>query len=328
MKIKSLLEKFSYFFESAVVMMIAAFLVTSVVYAATTIGANVNTGGNITVTGNASSTNATSTGYLYVGVGITNPAGFDFGQGDLIISDDFFVNSQATTSASLWIGSAGTTNNISMSGGDLYVQDDAEIDDKLYVTGLTTLARATSTSATSTDYFWVGVPITDPAGWDYTNDLLVSDDFYVNSQATTSASLWVGSGGDAANLNLAGGDLYVQDDVEIDGSATTTSLYLSNDLTIVGHASTTGDLRTDDALIFGGTVHLTTSTATTTDGIFVDMPYNGTATTTVSFGENVGDTTVGCIEMVRSNGTYVRAIIDAGGGGTLAWNIQAGRCHE
>src|SRR3989338_4693393 len=200
MKMKTLLEKFSYFFESAVVTLISAFFVTSVVYAATTIGAHINTGGNLDVDGTSSATNATTTGYLYVGVGITNQPGFDFGQGDL----------------------------------------------------------------------------------------LVSDDFYVNSQATTSASLWVGSGGAAANLNLAGGDLYVQDDVEIDGSATTTSLYLSNDLTIVGHASTTCDLRTDDALIFGGTVHLTTSTATTTDGIFVDMPYNGTATTTVSFGENVG----------------------------------------
>lgn len=152
MKIKTLLETFSYFFRSAVVVLIAVLFVTSIVYAATTIGSNINTGGNLTVTGNASSTNATTTGYLYVGVGITNPAGFDFGQGDLIISDDFFVNDQATTSKSLWIGSAGTTNNVNMAGGDLYVQDAIEADGDVFVSG-GTFSLSTGTPTTTAGLF-------------------------------------------------------------------------------------------------------------------------------------------------------------------------------
>ena len=156
---KTFFEKFSYFFQSVAVTLIAALFVTSVVYAATTIGANINTGGNLDVDGTASTTNATTTGYLYVGVGITNPTGFDFSIGDLLVSDDVYFNSQATTSVSLWVGSAGTTNNISMTGGDLYVQDAIEADGDLFVNG-GTLSLATGTPTTTAGLFVGPIGIT------------------------------------------------------------------------------------------------------------------------------------------------------------------------
>jgi len=136
-------------FANLTVIVISVFFIAIVVYGATTIGDNINTGGDLTVLGHASTTNATTTGYLYVGTDITEPAGWDFGIGDLIVTDDTFMNSQATTSASLWVGSGGTANNINLAGGDLYVQNDAEIDGTVYlsnVSGNTTITgRATTT---------------------------------------------------------------------------------------------------------------------------------------------------------------------------------------
>ena len=182
-------------------------------------------------------------------------------------------------------------------------------------TGLATFTTATSTSATTTAYLYIGPDITEPtAGWDFSyGDLIVSDDAFFNSQATTSASLWVGSGGTPNNLSMSGGDLYVQDDLEVDGSA-----WIGSDTTIGGYASTTGDL-----IVNGGTIYNGTTTATTTIGFFHDAHQNSTST--ISIGKlsgNQGDVVTACIEMVTSAGTYARAIID----GTV-WNISAGRCN-
>lgn len=111
------------------------------VYGVTTIGNNINTDGNLDVNGTASTTNATTTGYLYVGQDITEPAGWDFTIGDLIVSDDAFFNDQATTSASLWVGSGGTANSLNLAGGDLFVQDDV-----LFTGGNATFSTGTGTT--------------------------------------------------------------------------------------------------------------------------------------------------------------------------------------
>ena len=179
--------------------------------------------------------------------------------------------------------------------------------------------RASTTSATSTTYVYVGSDITEPPGFDFAGDVIASDDLYVNSQATTSASLWVGSGGTADSINLAGGDLYVQDDVEVDGSATTTSLYLSNDLTLAGNASTTGDV-----FVKGGTLSVATGTPTTTAGFFVG-PTAGTGTTTIGAGNQAQ---VGCIELTREvgggAGLFYRVYINDQGTGL---QVETGRCN-
>ncbi|OGY55269.1 MAG: hypothetical protein A3A24_02075 [Candidatus Buchananbacteria bacterium RIFCSPLOWO2_01_FULL_46_12] len=190
MKMKSVLAKLSPLFESAIVVLLATIFVVSVTFAATTIGSSITTGGNVTATGWASTTNATTTDYVYVGWGVTAPAGFDY-KGDLIVSDDAFINDQATTSKSLWVGSAGTANNLSMSGGDLYVQDDVEIDGDLW------LVRATTT-----DSLYVG------GNASTTGDLYVSGGTIdiTTSTATTTMGLFVRPKGATSTTTMSIGD--------------------------------------------------------------------------------------------------------------------------
>ncbi|OGY92152.1 MAG: hypothetical protein A3B31_01975 [Candidatus Komeilibacteria bacterium RIFCSPLOWO2_01_FULL_53_11] len=160
------------------------------------------------------------------------------------------------------------------------IGDNITTEGTLSVTELSTLGRTTSTSATTTDYLWVGSNFTLPAGIDYVADLMVFDDAYSNSQATTSASLWVGSGGTATWLNLAGGDLFVQDDAQI-GDA----------LTVGGTASST-------ALIVGGTA--------TTTKLIVGERQATNATTTVVFGDLASESAP-CIKLRTTAGQWVYA---------------------
>ena len=98
----------------------SVFLVSIVVYGATTIGTNIIT------TGTASSTSATTTDYLYVGHDITEPDGWDFSGGDLIVSGAAYFAAKATSTTAFAVG-AGTIGSLDMADGDLYVQDDVEI---------------------------------------------------------------------------------------------------------------------------------------------------------------------------------------------------------
>jgi len=211
------------------------------------------------------------------------------------------------------VGAATTIDNNILTGGTLDV------------TGLTTLGAATSTSATTTTYLWVGASFSVPSSFDYDEDLAVSGDLLVASKTTSTVALWVGSTGDAENLNLAGGDLYVENDAEIDGT-----LYLGNNesignsvnglIELGGSASTTGDL-----YVSGGTFDLTTSTATTSAGLFVRD--NTTATTTLGVG-NVsvaGDTVVGCLELVASDGLYYFCYVNDSGDGI---SCAPGSCKD
>jgi len=183
-------------------------------------------------------------------------------------------------------------------------------DGTLTVTGLSTLGAATSTSATTTDYLYVGADGTENFFDFQGGDLYVQDDAEIDSdlivagKATVTVAVTIGA--PTANyIDFTGGDLIVQDDIEVD-----------SDVRIGGNASTTGDI-----WVSGSTFDLTTTTATTTPGLFIRD--NTTATSTLSIGDDVGDTVVGCIEMIRSDGTYARAIIDG-----TDWNIQAGRCND
>jgi len=156
-------------------------------------------------------------------------------------------------------------------------------------------------------------------------DLTVSGRVTTTS-ATSTAYVSVALGdGSIDDLNFAGGDLYIQDDVEVDGV-----IYLQNSetignainglITLGGSASTTGDL-----YVSGGTLDLTTTTATTTEGIFARS--NETATSTLSVGKTAigtGDATTGCLEMV-SAGDYYYCIINGDGTGL---QCATGRCKD
>ena len=364
MKIKSFLSKLSSFFSSAMVVLIASLFVVSIVYAGTTIGANIATTGSLDVDGTSSSTSATTTYYVYIGADITEPTGWDFGLGDLLAGDDAYIGGQATTSVSLWIGSGGAANNPNMAGGDLYVQNDAEIDGTLYY------SVATGTSATSTAYTMIGVT---PSTFDAFN--YAGGDLYVQGVAEIDGTLYysAATGTSATStaytmigvtpstfdaFNYAGGDLYVQGVAEIDGtlyysaatgtSATSTAYtmigvtpstfdafnYAGGDLYVQGVAEIDSNVdiggyasTTGDVIVSGGTFSLGTTTATTTAGLFVGAT-GVTGTTTISVG--VHDATSqasGCLEMSRiDDGTaaWYSCYVNTAGNGIIC---QTGRCN-
>ena len=114
-------SKSDYFLIAFSSIVASVFLVMLVASGATTIGTN------ITTTGTASSTSATTTDYLYVGYDITEPDGWDFSGGDLIVSGAAYFAAKATSTTAFAVG-AGTIDSLDMAGGDLYVQDDVEVD--------------------------------------------------------------------------------------------------------------------------------------------------------------------------------------------------------
>lgn len=168
------------FFKFLLITVSSVFLVALIVKATTTIGTNISTAGTLSVSGNA-----TSSGFLVIGT--TNPKN-NMAAGDLLIGN------QATSSVSLWLGAGGTANNIDLTGGDLFVQGDAEIDGNLY------LGRVTSTSATTTSYLMVGSKFTVPSTFDYSGDLAVSSDIVVAGTASTTNAVFSGKATTTGNM--------------------------------------------------------------------------------------------------------------------------------
>ena len=89
-----------------------------------------------------------------------------------------------------------------------------------------------------------------------------------------------------------------------------TDLYIEDALTVDGTVA-----------LAGGVFDLTTSTATTTPGIF--SRDNTSATTTISAGDDA-KLLAGCFELVTSAGAYVRTYV---AGGTTALVTEAGGCN-
>ena len=93
-------------------------------------------------------------------------------------------------------------------------------------------------------------------------------------------------------------------------------------ITVSSYASTTGDL-----IVGGSTIDVTTSTATTTVGIF-SRSQGSTGTTTVSIGDT-DKNVVGCLEMVSiddgGDATYYSCYVNTAGDGVVC---TAGRCND
>src|SRR3989344_5070294 len=178
------------FFVTAFALLVLAVVTTQ----ATTIGTN------ITVTGNASSTAATSTAYLYVGPDGTEHAAFNFTGGDLFVADMLNVAglsvlerasaTSATTTAYLYVGPDGSENAaFNFTGGDLFVAD------VLNVAGRSLLSTASATSATTTAYLYVGPDGIESGSFDFTGgDLFVAGELNIGGVATTSGDLFVSGG--------------------------------------------------------------------------------------------------------------------------------------
>ncbi|MDP1709820.1 MAG: hypothetical protein Q8L21_02950, partial [Candidatus Komeilibacteria bacterium] len=127
-------------------------------------------------------------------------------------------------------------------------------------------------------------------------------DLTVANITTSTVALAVGAG-TINNLNMAGGDLYVQDGAEVDG----------------------------DLFASGGTVDTSTGTATTTSGIFSRDRTNSTSTVSlgdVGVGGNRAATVIGCLEMAASDGKYYSCYINPADSVTSTRFVcQTGRCR-
>lgn len=200
--------------------------------------------------------------------------------------------------ATLLVGAvvlAATTISTDISTGNLTLSGSATTTGNLVV-GISTLGTPTSTAS-----FYGNLHV-------------------FSGTATSSEALWVGSAGTVNNLSMSGGDLYVQDDVEIDDSLWFVHGTTTDSLAIGGYASTTGDL-----FVGGGTGYIGTGTATTSPGFYVG-PTDGTGTTTlgVGTGGQAGDGDNGCIELVRQRKYYAVYVREDATGLT----VRAGRCTD
>ncbi|MBU1255626.1 hypothetical protein KKE74_00205 [Patescibacteria group bacterium] len=133
--------------------MLSVFLVSVAVYAATTIGTSIETAGTVTME-SASTTNdfwlgnviADDDDYLYFDASSSEYIMWDDNPGEFDLSDDLTVVGVTSSTFGFWAGDGGTLNNVDMTGGDLYVQDDIEVDGEIFSTGSTTASIINMTS--------------------------------------------------------------------------------------------------------------------------------------------------------------------------------------
>src|SRR3989344_4722558 len=325
----SIHTRFKTYITGAATIVLATLFTVGVVVAATTIGANIYS------TGGALFNQASTTAFQ-----VENGSGTDVLKVDTTNSG-IVMTGAATTTLYHWLGTGGTANFVDYTGGELYVQDDVEID------GIAYMNRATSTSATSTAYLYVGPDFTESGTFNFSGgDLAVADEatiagivtlssnaysrggalfdkasttafqlqngsgtqvlnvdtsnlgVKVTGAATSTIYLWVGAAGTANNLGYTGGELYVQDDVEIDGiaymnratstSATSTAyLYVGPDFTESGTFNFSGgDLGGANDAAIGGNA--------TTPGNFTVGDAQSGATSTIEIGDA---NTAGCLKI-------------------------------
>ncbi|MFH1610513.1 MAG: hypothetical protein ABIA91_01355, partial [Patescibacteria group bacterium] len=191
------------------------------------------------------------------------------------------------------------------------------IDGVLYVTGASTLTGAITLTGAST---FTGLATFDKA---------------TATSATTTDYLYIGPDGAEGTFDFQGGDLYVANDAEVDGvlivaglgtfvsgidtAGATTDITLQNDETIMN--------ATDGSITFGTTaMSMATTTATTTGSVWVSAPAAVATSTVIVGGGEAGDASVnsGCLELWRENIPY-RAYIDKDGTGL---KVEAGRCKD
>ena len=228
----------------ALTVVVSSLVVVGVIYATTTIGTNITTGGTLSVT-----SNATTSANLVVGT-----TSWAAPTSTLTVVGNAHFFTVATTSEGVWIGTAGTAA-VNMSGGDIFVQGDAEFDGAVTLgdaTGDTITINGHIANATTTGNFVVG-----SSSWAApTSTLSVVGSAHFFNVATSSSAFWVGSGGVANDVDLDGGDLYVQGGAEIDGSIWTGAATFS------GAATTTGKA------VFASTAPSATATSTVTFGSY------------------------------------------------------------
>src|SRR3989338_1994867 len=176
-----------------------------------------------------------------------------------------FVQGQATSTNSLWLGSSGPANNIDLTSGDLYVSDDIEVDGEIF--GSTARLSVLNASTTNFDSLSIFNELRAPtinATSTVFDHATVTDRIYVGNQFSVATSTPYPGFELAVNGNIvASGNLL------IDKSATTTDrLYVGSQLsiatstpfpgyefTVTGDAALSGNL-----LVSGGDIGISADT--------------------------------------------------------------------
>lgn len=190
----------------------------------------------------------------------------------------------------------------------------------LDVTGVSTFSRATSTSATTTAYFYAGPTFTLPDSFDYTGgdaaiagELAVGGNVTMGAEASTTDFFVIGN-------SVANDDDFLYFDIGRNESLSWDDdpgeFDLTDDLHITGSASTTG------TFISTGRMAVATTSATTTNELFISAPA-GNTTTTLSISADTG-TRGACIELWQELTAY-RIYVDGAGTGLV---VEAGRCKD
>lgn len=166
--------------------------------------------------------------------------------GTLTVTGDTTL-STASTSGDFWLGNVTADDDdylyMDASSSEYLMWDEVpghfEFSDDLVIGG----------NATTTGNFIIGA-----STWTNrpTSTLAVIGSFHATGISTSSDALWVGAGGTVNNLSMTAGDLYVQDDLEVDGSIWVDSATTTDSLAIGGYASSTGAINTQSNLHVGG----------------------------------------------------------------------------
>ena len=204
---------------------VSVFLVSLAVYAATTIGANIDTGGTLSVTGMASFSTASTTGNFWLG----NQTADD---------DDYLYMDASSTEYLMWDDSA---NQFVFSNG--VILPSATTSDSLYITGLASTTGAVYVgmgTAAGDDYLYF-----DESGsleslmWDDSPGMfVVSDDLNVSGVASSTEGFRVN---DHFIIDSSGIATTTENFIIGDGNSTATSTLE------IGDTDTAGCLKIRDA---------------------------------------------------------------------------------
>jgi hypothetical protein len=290
---------------------VSVFLVAVFVYAATTIGSNISTGGTLSVTGASTLTGNVSMGGTLSVSGATSLSTAsttgDFWLGNQTADDDDYLYMDASSTEYLmWDDSPGqfvlsddlllgTTDKLFFRDTGLYIYSNA--DGKLTIsadgTGTDDITLSgtviMSDNATTTGYLTVGTTAANDddyiyfdSGWaeylkwaDSSDRFEISDDLHIGGSATSTGYVVVGAP-TADNIDFGAGDLIVADDIEIDDD-----LFVNDDTTLTGTLSVGGG-STITKFIFG-TCNIAATTITASSTAYVDC----TGATGVAAGDKV-----------------------------------------
>lgn len=133
------------------------------------------------------------------------------------LTSDLLIGGNSTSTSGFWFDRVATTTKIGQ-----------------YGLGDSVLRLTANGSATTT----LGVDYSDLSNFKISvgDQLGVNDAFIIGASrvATTSVGAWIGAGGTQNFTNMSGGDLYVQDGVEIDGTLNSTNITNSANFFTVG----------------------------------------------------------------------------------------------